>query len=144
MPLALIVDDDPIACEALAELVAQQRFSTITAGSLGEAREALAKSPDVILLDLVLPDGNGMDLVGDVAGTSTEVILITGHASIQTSIEALRRGVTDYLIKPVDLEQLRGVLSRVARPEALKVEVNSLRAELRNLGRFGRLVGSSP
>jgi DNA-binding NtrC family response regulator len=144
MPLALIVDDDPIACEALAELVAQQKFSTITAGSLAEAREALTKSPDVILLDLVLPDGNGMDLVGEVANANTEVILITGHASIQTSIEALRRGVTDYLIKPVDLEQLRGVLSRVARPAVLKTEVNSLRNELRSLGRFGRLVGSSP
>jgi DNA-binding NtrC family response regulator len=99
--------------------------------------------PDVILLDLVLPDGNGMDLVDNVVKASTEIVLITGNASIQTSIEALRRGVTDYLIKPIDAEQLRGVLSRVARPALLKTEVNSLRNELRSLGRFGRLVGSS-
>ena len=144
MPLALIVEDDPVACEALAELVAQQQFSTVTAGSLAEAREALGKSPDVILLDLVLPDGSGLDLIDSVVKASTEVVLITGHASIQTSIEALRRGVTDYLIKPIDLEQLRGVLSRVARPALLKTEVNSLRNELRSLGRFGKLVGSSP
>lgn len=125
-------------------LVASQNFSTITAGSLAEGREALSQSPDVILLDLQLPDGSGLDLAGEVANTGIDVILITGHATIETSIEALRRGVTDYLIKPIDIEQLRGVLSRVAGRDELKTEVRSLRNELRSLGRFGRLVGASP
>ena len=74
--------------------------------------------PDVVLLDLVLPDGDGMDLFQDVESrATTEVVMITGHASIETSIEALRLGAADYLIKPVNIKQLKAILSRVARPD---------------------------
>ncbi len=145
MPHALIVDDDPLSLASLAELVADEGFTTSTAGTLAEAREHLHESPDVVLLDLVLPDGNGMDLFDDMSTRrNTEIILITGHASLETSIEALRLGATDYLVKPINVAHLRAVLSRVARPAELKAEVTDLRQELRQLGRFGRLVGSSP
>src|SRR5689334_3256215 len=145
MPHALIIDDDESASTALAELVADEGFSTATAGSLAEARDRLRNAPDVILLDLVLPDGNGMELLRDLPrGATTEVIVVTGHATLESSIEAIRRGATDYLLKPINLAHLRGVLSRVARPIELRAEVTGLRNELRSLGRFGRLVGASP
>jgi len=104
----------------------------------------IERRPDVVLLDLQLPDGNGMDLFEDMKSpATTEVVLITGHASLESSIDALRLGAADYLIKPVNIRQLKGILSRVARPADLKTEIGTLRDELRRLGRFGRLLGSS-
>ena len=146
MPHALIVDDDTDALGALEELVVRENFTAATAANLKQAREQMAlQRPDVVFLDLMLPDGDGMDLFQDVESrASTEVVLITGHASIETSIEALRLGAADYLIKPVNAKQIRAILSRVARPTDLKKEISALRGELRNLGRFGRLMGISP
>ncbi|MFI4888081.1 MAG: sigma-54-dependent transcriptional regulator [Burkholderiales bacterium] len=145
MPHALIVDDDARAAEALAELVADHGFTTACADSLQSARDLLSTAPDVILLDLVLPDGNGLELLRDAMAreSETQVIVVTGHATLESSIEAMRRGATDYLLKPINLSQLRGILSRVARPPELSAEVKDLRSELRSLGHFGRLVGGS-
>ena len=145
MPHALIVDDDPATLSFLDELVAEEGFTTATAGSLQEARRQIAlRRPDVVLLDLVLPDGSGMELFQDVeCRESTEIVLITGQASIETSVQALRLGAADYLVKPVSVKQLKSVLSRVARPTDLKAEIVNLRGELRSLGRFGPLLGVS-
>ncbi|HKU85000.1 MAG TPA: sigma-54 dependent transcriptional regulator [Casimicrobiaceae bacterium] len=146
MPHALIVDDDRTAAEALAELIANQGFTTACANSVEQARDLLVTSPDVILLDLVLPDGNGLELLRETTSRdlATQVIVVTGHASLESSIEAMRHGATDYLLKPINLSHLRAVLSRVARPPELSAEVKDLRSELRSLGHFGRLVGASP
>src|SRR6185436_8058952 len=146
MPHALIVDDDIDALAGLEQLVAREGFTTATAANLKQAREQMAlQRPDVVLLDLILPDGDGIDLFQDVESrATTEVVLITGHASIETSIEALRLGAADYLIKPVNVKQINATLSRVARPTDLKKEISVLRGELRSLGRFGRLLGASP
>jgi DNA-binding NtrC family response regulator len=145
MPHALLVDDDADTLASLEELIAREGFTVATASSLNAAREQMVlQRPDVVLLDLVLPDGDGMDLFQDVESrATTEVVMITGHASIETSIEALRLGAADYLIKPVNIKQLKAILSRVARPTDLKKEISALRGELRSLGRFGRLLGSS-
>ena len=128
------------------EFVAGEGFSVAGASSLREARDRVAeRRPDVALLDIELPDGNGMDLFGDVKSrAAAEVILITGHTSIENSVEALRLGAADYLIKPVNFRRLSSVLSRVARPADLKAAIGELRDELRRLGRFGRLQGASP
>ncbi len=146
MPHILIVDDDRDTLSTLCTLVEQEGFSTVGASSLAEARQCIArKKPDVVLLDLVLPDGDGMDLFQDVESrASMEIVLVTGHASIETSVQALRLGAADYLIKPINIKQLKSVLSRIARPTELKAEINNLRGELRRLGHFGRLIGGSP
>src|SRR3954469_11225181 len=122
MPHALVVDDDTNALSGLAELVAHEGFTVATASTLQEARERmLERRPDVVLLDIQLPDGSGMDLFQNVESrATTEIVLITGHASIESSIEALRLGAADYLIKPVSAKQLNAILSRVARPADLK------------------------
>ena len=146
MPHILIVDDDKDTLSTLCTLVGQEGFSTSGASSLAEARQCIAeKKPDVVLLDLVLPDGDGMDLFQDVeTRAAMEIVLVTGHASIETSVQALRLGAADYLIKPINIKQLKSVLSRIARPTELKAEINILRGELRRLGHFGRLIGGSP
>jgi DNA-binding NtrC family response regulator len=143
MSHALIVDDDVDSAETMALLIAEQGFTTATAGSLREARREIAlRAPDVILLDLVLPDGSGLELAQEMAATpDTEIVLVTGHASLETSIEALRLGAADYLVKPVNVPQLQGVLSRFMRPAALQQEIADLRTELERSGHFGRLWG---
>ena len=142
---ALIVEDDADAAQMMAALVATEGFSTATARSLHEARRQMAlQQPDLVLLDLRLPDGSGMSLLDeqDLIGNS-EVVLMTGHASLETSIQALRYGAADYLIKPVSARQLHSILTRVMRPSVLRAEVDSLNEILLRTGRFGHLVGKS-
>jgi two-component system, NtrC family, response regulator AtoC len=145
MPHALIVDDDVDALANLATLVEMEGFSTAVATTLQEAREQMASQrPDVVLLDLMLPDGDGMELFQDVESRkATEIILMTGHASIESSVQALRLGASDYLIKPIHIKQLKNTLARVARPTDLRNEIANLREELRRVGRFGHLLGNS-
>lgn len=146
MPHILIVDDDANQRAALAEIAIADGFTAADAGTLRDARIQMARQqPDVILIDLRLPDGNGMDLIADLERpASTEIILITGYASIETAVEALRLGAADYLTKPVQIARLKAVLSRVPRAADLKAQIGSLRGELRKLGHYGLLLGNSP
>jgi len=146
MSHALLVDDSVESLEALRAVVEREGFSVTCAGTLAGAYEAIEqKLPDVILLDLKLPDGDGLELLERLdSSTRPDVVLITGHASVATAVAALRERVADYLVKPVDLQRLRSVLRHVIRTRDLREEVNSLRSELRQLGRFGRFIGRSP
>lgn len=143
MPHALVVDDEPDSAETMAMLIASEGFTVATAGSLRDARRQLAlQEPDIVLLDLMLPDGNGMELLNEAKGMSnTDVVLMTGQASLDTSIQALRLGAADYLVKPMSLKQLKGVLSRVTKPSVLKAESSDLLATLESEGHFGALWG---
>ncbi|MGC4079992.1 MAG: sigma-54 dependent transcriptional regulator [Rubrivivax sp.] len=143
---ALIVDDDVDSATTLRELVAGERFTVAVAHTLRDARRQIAmQQPDLVLLDLRLPDGSGMDLFADPQLiANSEIVLITGHASLDTSIEALRLGAADYLVKPIAMRQLEGVLARFMKPSALKAEVETLNADLASRGRFGHLWGQSP
>jgi DNA-binding NtrC family response regulator len=142
---ALIVDDDEDFRTSLDLLVQREGFATRGAGSLAEAAEQLAAgAPDVVLLDLTLPDGDGLVwLRQEPTAASVETIVITGSTSVDSAVDALRGGAIDYLTKPIDRARLRTTLMNVARTRALKEEVGSLRGELRDLGRFGRMVGRS-
>jgi len=146
MPHLLLVDDDPEALEWLSELAKGEGFSVAQADSLRAARIHMSRlQPDVLLTDLQLPDGQGIELVNDLESReSTEVVLITGHASVESAVQALRLGATDYMVKPVDVDRLRAMLRRVPRTGELRAEIGELREELRRLGRFGHLLGSSP
>lgn len=92
---------------ALAALASEEGFSVDEAGSLERARQALGRRvPDVVLADVRLPDGNGLSLLDNLQSSpDTAVVLVTGYASVDTAVEALHRGVTDYLTEPVDTEQ---------------------------------------
>ncbi len=146
MTHALIVDDDIDSVATLQELIASEKFTVSVAHTLRDARRHIAlQQPDVVLLDLQLPDGNGMELFSDPQlVANSEVVLITGHASLDTSIQALRLGAADYLVKPINIRQLQGVLSRIMKPAALQAEVADLNANLANSGHFGLLWGRTP
>jgi two-component system, NtrC family, response regulator AtoC len=145
MPHALVVDDDSDSAASLRALIAAENFTVAVAHNLRDARRQIAlQQPDILLLDLLLPDGNGMELLGDSKLVAdSEVVLCTGHASIETSVQALRLGAADYLVKPINLKHLQGVLSRIMKPAALKAEVESLTADLTHSGHFGHLWGKS-
>ncbi|HVR95814.1 MAG TPA: sigma-54 dependent transcriptional regulator [Thermoanaerobaculia bacterium] len=116
MPHALAVDDDPNFLSALAELIEGQGFTTNTALTLRDARAQVShRTPDVALVDLYLPDGSGIDLLKDLElGASTEVVLMTGHADVESAVQALRLGASDYLTKPLDIGRLKSILANVA------------------------------
>jgi len=145
MPHALVVDDDVNSAASMRDLIASERFTVAVAHTLRDARRQLTlQEPDILLLDLRLPDGNGMDLLSDPQlVANSEVVLCTGHATLETSIQALRLGAADYLVKPINLKQLQGVLSRIMRPATLKAEVADLTAQVANTGHFGHLWGQS-
>jgi two-component system, NtrC family, response regulator AtoC len=145
MPHALVVEDDRNSLDALLELVQLEGFTTSGADSLAAARAALTESPapSVVLADMMLPDGSGLELLEPAVEVGAQVVLITGHASVDTAVDALRRGATDYLTKPVDLARLKTILANASRTRELQKQIGSLRGELRKLGRFGPLVGAS-
>jgi len=118
----------------------------VSAHTLAEARALMAlRAPDIVLADLRLPDGSGADLLEGLEGTAVpELVLITGHASVETAVDVLRRGAVDYLTKPVDFARVKIALASLARAVAMKGQIGTLRGELRKLGRFGGLVGASP
>ena len=144
-PRALIVDDDPEIAKVLTELVEREGFAVTCASSLAQARDQITLTvPDIVLVDIHLPDGSGLDLLEGLGPSAPEVVLITGQASVDTAVDALRRGAADYLTKPVDFPRLKMVLGNVARTLEMKQEIGALRTELRRMGRFGALIGASP
>jgi two-component system, NtrC family, response regulator AtoC len=146
LPLALLVDDDPSFLGSLELLVAREGFLCRTALGLGLAREELQRGvPDVLLIDLNLPEGNGLQFARNQGLLEmTEVIVVTGEASVESAVQALHQGASDYLRKPIDPARLTSCLRSVSRTRALKREVRTLNGRLRGLGRFGAMVGRSP
>ncbi|MBO9513609.1 MAG: sigma-54-dependent Fis family transcriptional regulator [Variovorax sp.] len=142
---ALIVEDDEDSGRMLASLVKREGHSAATALSLAAARRLIAmQPPDVLLLDLHLPDGSGLELFDDPELLAdTEVVFMTGQASLETSIKALRLGAADYLVKPVNPQHLKGLLSRLIRPSRLRAELAQMTEQWRETGRFGAMIGAS-
>ncbi|MEZ5738998.1 MAG: sigma-54 dependent transcriptional regulator [Burkholderiaceae bacterium] len=110
----LIVEDDRNSAEMLEALCTADGHSCSIASDLADARQQiLVHGPDIMLLDLHLPDGSGLELFEDESiRRNTEIILITGNASVETSVKALRLGAADYLIKPVSAAKLSTVIAR--------------------------------
>src|SRR3569833_3248313 len=144
MPYALIVDDDVDFIPALSQIVQQQGYHVRIAKSLEEARQELQRGiPDVALIDLLLPDGDGIQLVRDLTLTgSTKVLIITGYAGVESAVAALRAGVTDFMQKPIDVGQLRRQLQLIKDEfdNRLPVETGQLFDE----NGLGDIVGRSP
>jgi len=145
-PNVLIVEDEASERDALARLVGQWGYAVETAAS---AEEALATSeqwaPAVVITDLVLPEMDGVGLLQrfNETGRMPMVLVLTGHGSVESAVDAMRRGAYDYLTKPVDAVRLRLLLERAAERESLSREVALLRHQLRQKGAFGDLLGEA-
>jgi len=142
----LVVDDEAAERDGLARLVGQWGYEVETAGS-GEEALTLVESqhPAVVVTDLVLPEMDGLTLLEKLKETGRPpiVLLVTGQGTVETAVEAMRRGALDYLTKPVDTTRLQVLLEKSIEQESLSREVNFLRHQLRQKGSFGQLVGQA-
>src|SRR4029453_9394803 len=122
MPNALVVEDDRSSMAALLELVEHEGFAARGAEGVRLAREMLEAGPPptVVLTDMVLPDGSGLDLIETAASIGAHVVLITGHARVEPRVKARRRGPTDSQPKPIDLPRLKAILANVGRTRELQ------------------------
>jgi two-component system response regulator AtoC len=146
---ALVVEDDPDSRDALVEVIEREGFQAAAAATLEQARALIGSfRPELVLVDLFLPDGSGLEMLGvaleDDLVEPPDVIIVTGHSSVETAVDALRRGAVDYLVKPLDVARLRTVLLQTSGRHQLRGEIRELRDRLRGLGRFGAMVGASP
>src|SRR4029079_3983652 len=135
----LVLDDDPDFRESLVVLLEGQGYDAVGAPSLEVARSLVRERAfDALLVDQELPDGNGLDLIeGPFDGVAPDLIVVTGHATVNDAVGALKQGALDYLTKPLDPAKLQATLTNLQRTRALKREVVGLRDELRDRGRSG-------
>jgi two-component system, NtrC family, response regulator HydG len=129
----LVVDDEDTICVALSAWLTKEGYHVETAGSGQEALGLLSqKFFDLYLLDIKMPGMSGMELLAKIRELQTDatVIMITAHGSIQTAVEAMKRGASDYLCKPFDPEELSMLMERVAATKALREENVALRDQL--------------
>jgi nitrogen regulation protein NR(I) len=115
MPKLLVIDDEQSVRYSFERVFAGDGVTVLTARTAAEGLEAArAQAPDVVVLDLQLPDRSGLELFHDLHELDPRrpVIFITAHGTTETAIEAMKHGAFDYLVKPVDLERLSQVLER--------------------------------
>jgi two-component system response regulator AtoC len=129
----LVLEDDRSLSEILCEELAARGFRPMPADSVAEAISHLrAFEFDVALLDLMLPDGSGIDVLRHLTEEklATEAIILTGYAQVQTAIEAMKLGAYDYLSKPVRMEEVEVLVLKAAEKASLRRENVSLRLRL--------------
>lgn len=111
---ALIIEDDKGTATALSRVLQALKFTVALASTLEDARIHMeTQPPDVVLLDLSLPDGNGLEFMLEMRDRySSRFVVITGDTSQRAAIESLRAEADDFLVKPVSLSELRNTISR--------------------------------
>ena len=147
-PKILIVDDEQRMCESLRLLFGGKGYEIYTAGSGAETRAILQDTQfDVILLDMVMPDTDGhqlMDLINQ-KNPDSDVIIITGYASLEFAIGALKRGAYDFVRKPFEFEELLTTVDNALKQKRLKKENEFINEKLEwSESRYRRLVENSP
>jgi DNA-binding NtrC family response regulator len=147
MKRVLIVDDDRATSAGMADVVEEWGYEPEVADTLKAGWNAINKLvPDVAIVDLKLPDGSGLDLLHQVKETypDVSVVILTGHATVDSAVKALKVGAEDYVTKPVDLPRLQVILKTVEDKQMMKQEILELRRQLQKMGALGHLVGKSP
>jgi DNA-binding NtrC family response regulator len=143
----LVVDDSPLELQLVSEGLEHEGF-TVDRATCG--REAIAQSQrnryDVLVTDLMMPEIDGMALLTHFSEKSPEtaVIVLTGYGTIETAVEAMRKGAFDYLTKPAKLAEIVLIVRRAQELLALKAENVLLRSQLQDRYRFDNIVGQSP
>jgi two-component system nitrogen regulation response regulator NtrX len=141
----LIVDDEPDICSLLKEILEDEGYEISAAENAEQAREARrARRPDLILLDIWMPDTDGISLLKEWASNSTlntPVIMMSGHGTVETAVEATRLGAYDFLEKPLSTAKLLVTIKNALEIAQLKQENIGLRRES---GAITEPVGRSP
>ena len=144
----LIVDDEPHACESLKVFLSNQGYETQTCYNGKEAIELLARASfDLVLLDIMMPDISGFHVMDYINSQKPKplVIVITGHATVASAVESLRKGACDYLTKPYDFIQLIDGVENALEQSRLKKEHEIVDRKLRQAeSQYRLLVNASP
>lgn len=141
MARILIIDDDPGVRQSLRSALDKRGYEIVTAATLSQAREYLPAGFELVFLDVMLPDGNGIDLLKDMllADNRQLVVMISGHADIGTAVEATRLGAYDFIEKPFSLDRILLTIENALTRQKLRDENERLSGQL-----YGDLVGDSP
>jgi DNA-binding NtrC family response regulator len=141
----LVVDDEELLAKSCTQILSSEGYK-VTTETRGRAalETARRQRPDIVLTDLMLPDMDGMTLLRDILGISPEtlVIMITGFATVNSSIEAIQAGAYDYIPKPFTATQLRILIGRAAQQVQLARDNAQLRDQLKRQFSFENIVGS--
>ncbi len=147
MVKTLVIDDEIGICRALESLLAKEGHEVATVQRGDIALSLISeKDFDIIITDLRLPDMSGLDILtlAKNKSSSTQVIVITGFATIETAVEAIKKGAYDYLTKPLAHDKVRIIVKRALEKIALTEEIAHLRQELSQCFGFENLIGKSP
>ena len=142
----LLVDDDEAFRKALARELGRLGYEVATADSGAAALDRIAeREPDVVLLDLRLPDRDGLEVLEAIRATSpgSDVIMLTGHGSIDTAIQSVRAGAFDYIAKPCPLDELEVRIQRALERQSLRRRASLLERGLTPPDVAGSFVGES-
>ena len=129
----LVVDDDEFVLGSLSEFLRLEGYAVATARNYAEAMVQLAASEfQVVVADVAMPEVDGLELLKTVRNRypETAVIMVTGYGSIESAVEAIKRGAFDYMTKPIRDEKVKLVVSRALQQQALTAENRSLRRQL--------------
>jgi DNA-binding NtrC family response regulator len=146
-PRVLVVDDDPGLAEVIDLLLTREGYAAERAGTVRDALERIAATePDLVITDLKLPDGTGLDVISRLHAERPElpVIMITSYSSLESAIGALRAGAVDYLIKPFDNEEFLHAVDRALNERRIKRENAILKRSLKAAYGQWPLVAESP
>jgi DNA-binding NtrC family response regulator len=142
----LVIDDDPALRRSLERVLTQNNYEVVGAATAEDARNILdVQTFPVVLLDMVLPDAEGLELQREIKATQaeTEILVVTAHGSIESAVEAMRWGAFDYLTKPFHTEELLTRLNKAEERIALERENRALRQQLSQQTVDRILVGNS-
>jgi DNA-binding NtrC family response regulator len=146
-PTILIVDDDEVMCNTLADILKKMSYDVTSVQSGEDALHPLRDGTfDLILLDIVLPDISGLDVLKKIREIDSDafVIMMTAYADVQTAVTAMKAGAYDYINKPFEIEELRLTIKKALETKELKGEVLRLRSKHKNETRDGEICGISP
>jgi DNA-binding NtrC family response regulator len=130
MPTLLIVDDEAVLARTLVKLFTRLGFEAHHAAAIGEAERIVASTPvDVVLLDLRLPDGSGLDLLNTLltADADLPVIMMTAYGSVADAVRAMQRGARDYVQKPFELDEIQLKVEHALRGARQRREISYYR-----------------
>lgn len=143
----LVVDDERSVTDSLSLILTEAGFQVFTAHSFADATAIVNTTPfDLVITDFCLPDATGIDVIVHVKNETpeTEVILMTGHGSLDVTIEAIKRGAYYYLEKPYAIDRLRTLVDRALEVAALKHENQTLKRTLSADSETFGMVGCDP
>src|SRR6266850_5913944 len=145
-PLLLVVDDELPVLKVVERLAARTGFDVVTCASGAEAMRSLMRKPaDLAMLDLRIPDVNGLDLLRQIrsAVPGCEVILMTAYAAVDSAVEAIKLGAREYLTKPFDFDRLRQLLVEIRLELERRAQVVALESEVARQLEFCGMLGRS-